>query len=86
LYIKDPSKYTQRGKIRNPNGNRFKPGTKLPHRIGPVPPKIIDILIGTLLGDCAGEKHSKGKTPIFHFKQSLNHAFYLYFLYFTFNF
>jgi hypothetical protein len=55
LHIKDPSKYTQRGKLRNPTTGKFKPGTKLTHRPGPVPQNIVDLLVGTLLGDCCGE-------------------------------
>ena len=47
---------------------------------------VADILIGTLLGDCCGELHTNGVTPCFHFKQSIIHADYIYFLYFTFLF
>lgn len=86
LFIEDPIKYTQRGRIRTPTGGRFQPGSKLPHRTDPVPQKIIDILIGTLLGDCGGELSKNAVTPIFHFKQSIKHSDYIYFLYFTFVF
>jgi len=37
LYVEDPNKYTQRGKLRSPINGRFTTGTKLPHRKGPVP-------------------------------------------------
>lgn len=58
---------------------------KLPYRKGPIPQphKILEILIGTLLGDAYGEKMKKGVTPYFQFKQSFIHANYLYYLYFT---
>lgn len=43
LYLENPFKYTQRGKLRTTTQGRFTPGTKLPHRSGPIPPKILDI-------------------------------------------
>lgn len=84
LYKKDPTKYTQRGKLRHPTSGRFLVGTNQPHRKGAVPSKIQDILIGCLLGDASGELVPKAKTPCFAFKQGMIHADYLYFLYFIF--
>lgn len=81
--MENPSKYTQRGKLRSPTQGRFTPGTKLPYRKGPIPQKILDLLIGTLLGDAYGEKLKNGVTPNFQFKQSFIHVNYLYYLYFT---
>lgn len=43
---------------------------------------IEDLLIGTLLGDCYGEKGKNAKTPIFRFKQSSKHEPYIFYLYF----
>jgi hypothetical protein len=84
LYIENPEKYTQRGKVRKTTNGRFTPGTKLQHRSGSIPQKIKDILIGCLLGDASGQLLIKGKTPYFEFKQGMVHADYLYFLYFIF--
>jgi len=84
LYKKDPTKYTQRGKLRHPTSGRFLVGTNQPYRKGAVPSKIQDILIGCLLGDASGELATKAKTPCFAFKQGMIHADYLYFLYFIF--
>jgi hypothetical protein len=84
LHKIDPTKYTQRGKLRHPTSGHFLVGTKQPYRKGAVPPKIQDILIGCLLGDASWELGPKGKTPCFSFKQGMIHADYLYFLYFLF--
>lgn len=84
LFKQNPLEYTQRGKLRNPNNGRFTPGTKQKHRTGATPQKILDFLIGGLLGDASGELYSTSKTPIFSFKQSVKHAEYLYYLYLIF--
>jgi hypothetical protein len=65
--LENPSKYTQRRKLRKPTQGRFTPGTKLPYRKGPIPhiQKKLELLIGTLLGDAYGEKLKKGVTPYF---------------------
>lgn len=84
LHKENPSKYTQRGKLRHPTDGQFTPGTNLVHRDGLVPQKILYILIGTLLKDCGGELEKKGVTAIYHFKQGVVHTEYIYLFYFSF--
>lgn len=84
LHKLDPLKYTQRGKIRKDNDGKFKKGTLMTYRKGIIPQKIQDILIGSLLGDCGGEKGLYAQTPMFHFKQSIIHKNYIFFLYYIF--
>lgn len=81
MYLEDQTKYTKRGRLRK-ESTKFTKGSKFAYRKGNVPSIIEDLLIGTLLGDCYGEKGKKAKTPIFRFKQSCKHEPYIFYLYF----
>lgn len=87
LYLSDPITYTKKGKIRK-QASRRRDTRKIEPRMGPIPQKIQDILVGTLLGDCSGHILAKGVNPTFAFKQSypehwLRQA-YLFYIYFIF--
>lgn len=51
-YIESPDLYTKKGKPRKQENRRRNPLTPPPS--GPIPQIIIDILVGTLLGDAYG--------------------------------
>jgi len=53
---------------------------KAKNRIGPHNEEIISILVGSLLGDCYGERLLNGGVR-FRFKQSVIHKDYLFFFY-----
>lgn len=55
------------------------PRFKAKNRIGPHNEEIISILVGSLLGDCHGERLLNGGVR-FRFKQSIIHKDYLFFL------
>lgn len=55
------------------------PRFKAKNRIGPHNKEIISILVGSLLGDCHGERLLNGGVR-FRFKQSIIHKEYLFFL------
>lgn len=84
LYLMDPTSYTKKGKIRK-QASRRRDKNKIEPRKGPIPQKIQEILIGSLLGDCSGSILKKGVNPIFSFKQSYpKHAEYLFYIFFIF--
>lgn len=56
------------------------PNFKAKNRIGPHNEEIISLLVGSLLGDCHGERLMNGGVR-FKFKQSIKHKEYLFFLY-----
>ena len=56
------------------------PRFKAKNRIGPHDKEIISILVGSLLGDCHGEKLLNGGVR-FKFKQSVIHKEYLFYLF-----
>lgn len=82
LYLQFPDLYTKKGLIRKQANRRRNPVAKPPLRI--VPQIILDILIGSLLGDCHGTIPFKGINPVFEFKQSTIHSAYLFYMYFIF--
>jgi hypothetical protein len=51
-------------------------------KIGPIPQKVQDLLVGSLLGDCSGELQAPYLAPSFVFKQGEVHAPWIFFLYF----
>jgi LAGLIDADG DNA endonuclease family len=55
---------------------------KINPKIGPIPQKVQDLLVGYLLGDCSGELQAPSLAPSFVFKQGEVHAPWIFFLYF----
>ena len=55
------------------------PNTRAKKRIGPHNKEIIEFLIGTLLGDCSGERLKNGGVR-FRLKQSIKHKDYIIYL------
>lgn len=82
LYLQYPDLYTKKGLNRKQATRRRNPLTKPQLRI--VPQIIIDMVVGSLLGDCHGTIPHKGVNPVFEFKQSTIHSAYLFYMYFIF--
>lgn len=78
-YIKSPDLYTKKGLPRKQENRRRSPLTPPPS--GPIPQIILDILVGTLLGDSHGSIPTGGVNPVFEFKQSIIHSSYLIYMY-----
>jgi len=81
-YLEFPLLYTKKGLPRKQANRRRSPITPPP--LGQVPQIIIDMLVGSLLGDAFGSIPTGGVNPVFEIKQSTIHSEYLFYMYFIF--
>ena len=81
-FLDYPDLYTKKGLPRKQDNRRRNPVRR--PRYGRIPEIILDILVGTLLGDCHGSIPHGGSNPVFEFKQSMIHSSYLFYMYFIF--
>lgn len=80
-WLKDPANWTKKGLPRK-QADRQR-SRRAPPNKGETPQKIMDLLVGSLLGDCSGELQAPFKSPSFAFKQSIIHVTWLFYLYFV---
>lgn len=78
-YLESPDLYTKKGKPQKQENRRRYPLTPPPS--SEIPQIILDILVGTLLGDVYGSIPARGVNPVFEFKQNIIHYFYLLYMY-----